>query len=158
MLMRKIFTTILTLAMASGAAQALEPSLTVVYSEGEPTVYAIADMKRIEVGETGITVVTKSAAVDLALSDFKRLELGLSDITGLTDAELQSMGFAIVDGIINVTNAPASAQVNVYSMSGMLVFASQCDSDGNATINASSLPTGAYVMIINKFTKKFIIR
>ena len=156
--MKKFFTTILSLAIAAVMAQAAVPSLTVVYAEGEPAVYAISDVKRIEIGANDLTMVTAAETYNVALADIKSLELGVSEITGLSDADLQALGFAIVNGTIQVTNAPAGAQINVFNLSGVMVLAAQCDADGNATIDASSLPTGAYLLAINKFTQKFIIR
>lgn len=157
--MKKIFLTTLLIAAAVSASAEITDCLSVVYKGGDVASLPLSSVRRIDLSASQLVISSYgNDPLEISIAELKRLEFGEADLTSLTDAELAQLGFGITASDVEITNAPANAQVRIYNVSGALVAQAVCSPQGDATINLSHLPTGAYIIAIDNFTKKFIKR
>lgn len=157
--MKKLILTLLLVAAGLSASAEMTECLSVVYDSGNVAMLPLTSVRRIDMTQTHISIVTEAGdPMEVAISDLKRLELKMADYVGITAAELSDMGVGITGGEVKVSGAPADAMVRIYNLTGIEVAAAKCSTTGEAALNLSHLPSGAYVLAINNFTKKFIKR
>ena len=128
-------------------------SMVAVSADGDKTIYAIADIKRIDVNTTGT-----SASMTVVLNDgaeegtYTKL-LFAKDITSID--EVGEVAVYVypnpVSSTLNIQGVDETASLSVYSLSGKCVM-----QERGTEIDVTSINQGTYILRINNQYVKFI--
>ena len=120
------------------------------------------DWKVKEVTATGALLSEPDANGNytLTLNENSIVTVTFEDHTGV-NAPLSHSNLTVypnpVSDVLNVSGAPAASPVHLWSTRGSLVLSTRCDEAGHATIQASQLPAGTYLLQVGSVTKRITV-
>lgn len=145
-------------AMLSPVGVSAEQGVVVIAKDGSQTEMTLANVERIDIGESGITLRHSGGEPsEIAYTDLDRVLIG-AEVNGVKDLVADG-GIAVwptrVTSTVNVTGITPGTAVSVHSIGGALV-ATATAGDDTASVDLSSAAPGVYIVTIGKHSVKII--
>lgn len=158
--MKQVFFAGLALCAMALGAQAASPDdshMWVVSKDWSTKSYNISDLKKIVFHETELSIIDRNDNESkAAYSDLYKLVFN-DDPTGVESIRTDDFSWSYRDGAIHVNGwTEGNADVTFYDISGNKHGTIRAWNGGQ--INVSHLPKGIYIMRINGYSIKFIVK
>lgn len=149
----------LAAAAAPSPAQADELRVAVVAPDGTQSVYLMADIDRIELGDAEVTMrLSDGASTPFAYTDIDRITLG-SVATGISEitagGQLAAWPVPVKDTLHIAGAETPDAMVRVTDTSGLTVATARC-AEGRADIDLADAAAGTYIVTVGRQSVKII--
>ncbi|MBD5254291.1 MAG: T9SS type A sorting domain-containing protein [Barnesiella sp.] len=159
--MKHIYTKMLC-GLAFGASCVLSASadkgVVVISTDGSQYEVTLADVNRIEIGSTALTLQSKSGSGEtVSYSDIDRVLIGaeVSAVQNIIAPDEVAVWPTVTTDLLNVTGLTAGAPVTVVDIKGATVLRTVAN-EGVTTLSLSQLPAGLYIVTVNTQSVKII--
>lgn len=145
------------LSLAAGAVVPATHTLILTKKSGETVEYKFSEEPAATFSDTdmNITLALTGQKVSYPMAEVASLTV-TPRILGAEDAVATSgTSFTFDAGCIRCAGLAPGSPVALYTIGGTLVFSSQADIDGEATVAVSSLSAGTYVVSAGNESFKF---
>ena len=153
--MKKRFLSVFAFLFWTLCANATAQYMTVELKSGDKFSFLLED-NPVVTFKKGDLVVNGNAETSYAIAGVKNFHFTEGDVTGTSNYTADMVCIENVDNnTLQIKNAPASAKIILFNISGIALLTTTADSTGTATI---SLPEqkGVYVLAVGKQSFKLI--
>lgn len=139
-------------------AQSKASGIIVELKNGEKVEIRLVDKPILIFDGNKISLTAKEVAMEYAPEEIEKVTMCNSENESNSIEELNAKqsNIQLSSGYIRLNNFKAGEPVKIYSVSGMLLLASEVELDGTLVISVSELPSGISIIKTNKQSIKII--